>query len=88
MSTGVGLPNIRDRLSQAYGEEQSFEIRTPATGGFMVVIELPHEVAEADGEVSPVQLPGTPPKLAAPAQGSPDPAVQPEAAPHQIGTQI
>lgn len=44
-STGVGLANIRDRLAQAYGEDHLFEIRTPAEGGFTVVIELPHETA-------------------------------------------
>ncbi len=43
VSTGVGLPNIRDRLAQAYGDDHLFEIRTPPTGGFTVIIELPHE---------------------------------------------
>lgn len=46
VSTGVGLPNIRDRLAQAYGEDHLFEIRTPPTGGFTVVIEIPYESAE------------------------------------------
>jgi len=50
-STGVGLPNIRDRLIQAYGDNHVFEIRTPAQGGFTVIIEIPYEVAE--------QSPGT-----------------------------
>ena len=45
-STGVGLGNIRDRLAQAYGDAHRFEIRTPADGGFTVVIELPFEQAE------------------------------------------
>ncbi|MDG5751983.1 sensor histidine kinase [Qipengyuania sp. XHP0211] len=40
-STGVGLTNIRDRLAQAYGEEHRFEIRSPESGGFSVLIELP-----------------------------------------------
>ena len=44
-STGVGLANIRDRLAQAYGEDHLFEIRTPAAGGFTVVIEIPFERA-------------------------------------------
>ena len=44
-STGVGLPNIRDRLAQAYGDNHLFEIRTPDDGGFTVVIEIPHETA-------------------------------------------
>lgn len=41
-STGVGLVNIRDRLSQAFGEQQSFETRSIPGGGFVVTIELPH----------------------------------------------
>jgi two-component system LytT family sensor kinase len=42
-STGVGLPNIRDRLSQAYGAAHHFETRTNDKGGFSVIIEIPHE---------------------------------------------
>lgn len=45
-STGVGLANIRDRLAQAYGDDHVFEIRTPAQGGFTVVIEIPYEAAD------------------------------------------
>ena len=44
-STGVGLANIRDRLAQAYGDDHRFEIRSPETGGFTVLIEIPHELA-------------------------------------------
>lgn len=44
-STGVGLANIRDRLAQAYGEDHRFEIRSPESGGFTVMIELPFETA-------------------------------------------
>lgn len=43
VSTGVGLPNIRNRLAQAYGDDHLFEIRTPLEGGFTVVIEIPYE---------------------------------------------
>jgi len=43
VSTGVGLSNIRDRLSQAYGENHRFETVEPIEGGFAVVIELPVE---------------------------------------------
>ncbi len=43
VSTGVGLANIRDRLAQAYGEDHLFEIRTPADGGFTVIIEIPYQ---------------------------------------------
>ncbi len=46
VSTGVGLANIRDRLAQAYGEEQRFDIQDAPEGGFAVVIELPFEVRE------------------------------------------
>lgn len=40
-STGVGLANIRDRLTQAYGEEQRFEAKE-GEEGFVVTIELPY----------------------------------------------
>ncbi|MFC4253944.1 sensor histidine kinase [Altererythrobacter xixiisoli] len=46
-STGVGLANIRDRLSQAYGADHRFEIRSPADGGFTVIIEIPYDATEA-----------------------------------------
>jgi len=49
-STGVGLANIRDRLAQAYGDDHRFEIRSPESGGFTVLIEIPHEFAD---EVEP-----------------------------------
>jgi LytS/YehU family sensor histidine kinase len=51
VSTGVGLANIRDRLSQAYGEQHRFETLEPPEGGFAVVIELPverREIAEPE----------------------------------------
>ncbi len=54
-STGVGLANIRDRLAQAYGDEHRFEIRSPESGGFSVIIELPYE-READDRASEGQL--------------------------------
>jgi LytS/YehU family sensor histidine kinase len=47
VSTGVGLANIRDRLSQAYGDNHRFETIEPLEGGFAVVIELPVERREA-----------------------------------------
>ncbi|MFD1952325.1 sensor histidine kinase [Sphingomonas arantia] len=40
-STGVGLANIRDRLAQAYGADQRFDIQTNPEGGFAVLIEIP-----------------------------------------------
>ncbi|MFW2349627.1 sensor histidine kinase [Qipengyuania sp.] len=54
-STGVGLTNIRDRLAQAYGEEHRFEIRSPESGGFSVLIELPYETEEQDEALSAPQ---------------------------------
>lgn len=51
VSTGVGLSNIRDRLSQAYGDKHRFETIEPQQGGFAVLIELPFEQREsADDE--------------------------------------
>lgn len=41
VSTGVGLANIRNRLSQAYGDTHLFETRSEAGGGFTVLIEIP-----------------------------------------------
>ena len=46
-STGVGLANIRDRLAQAFGEEQRFEIKANEGGGFCVEIEIPLQFEEA-----------------------------------------
>ncbi|WP_225207474.1 sensor histidine kinase [Novosphingobium huizhouense] len=46
VSTGVGLANIRDRLAQAYGENQRFDIGNRPEGGFVVTIELPFEARE------------------------------------------
>jgi two-component system LytT family sensor kinase len=45
-STGVGLANIRDRLSQAYGAAHRFETRKNEKGGFSVIIEIPHETGD------------------------------------------
>ena len=68
-STGVGLANIRDRLAQAYGDEHRFEIRSPESGGFSVMIELPFETAEAPA-VSPAAA-ATPTLTSQPAVASP-----------------
>lgn len=45
-STGVGLANIRDRLSQAYGAAHRFETRQNEQGGFSVILEIPFETGE------------------------------------------
>ena len=61
-STGVGLANIRDRLAQAYGDDHVFEIRTPAQGGFTVVIEIPFETVE-DKEATALPKPQSKPSV-------------------------
>ena len=45
-STGVGLANIRDRLSQAYGAAHRLETKQNERGGFSVIIEIPFETGE------------------------------------------
>jgi signal transduction histidine kinase len=45
-STGVGLANIRDRLSQGYGAAHRFQTRQNEQGGFSVIIEIPFETGE------------------------------------------
>jgi len=45
-STGVGLANIRDRLAQAYGADQRFEVQTGREEGFGVVIDIPFQAAK------------------------------------------
>jgi LytS/YehU family sensor histidine kinase len=42
-STGVGLANIRDRLSQAYGQDHRFETQARAGKGFQVLIDIPFQ---------------------------------------------
>jgi len=56
-STGVGLANIRDRLAQAYGENQRFEIADRPEGGVAVVIELPFEAREVTPAASSIAAP-------------------------------
>ena len=48
-STGVGLANIRDRLAQAFGDQQRFEAQTGAEGGFTVIVEFPFQ---PDGQMT------------------------------------
>lgn len=43
LSTGVGLANIRDRLAQAYGPDHRFELKTNASGGTDVFIDIPYQ---------------------------------------------
>lgn len=50
LSTGVGMANTRERLSQAYGEDQRFEHYVKAGGGFEVLLELPYQSRIIAGE--------------------------------------
>jgi two-component system, LytTR family, sensor kinase len=45
-STGVGLANIRDRLSQAYGPAHRFDTKKNERGGFSVIVEIPFETGD------------------------------------------
>ena len=45
-STGVGLANIRDRLTQAYGEDPRIDFGDQAGGGFAVTIDIPYRDQE------------------------------------------
>jgi len=45
-STGVGLANIRDRLAQAYGTDQRFEVQTGRDEGFGVLIDIPFQTEQ------------------------------------------
>jgi two-component system LytT family sensor kinase len=47
-STGVGLANIRDRLAQAYGDNQRFDTQSETKGGFRVFIEIPFQTEETE----------------------------------------
>ena len=47
LSTGVGLANIRERLVQAYGPDQSFTTRSTPAGGFSVHLEFPYQLDDA-----------------------------------------
>jgi two-component system LytT family sensor kinase len=50
LSTGVGMANTRERLSQAYGDDQRFEHYVKANGGFEVLLELPYQVKSISNE--------------------------------------
>ena len=55
ISTGVGLANIRDRMSQAYGEQHRFDAREAPGGGFTVTVELPFAVAPVMADTPPTE---------------------------------
>ena len=41
--TGVGLPNIRDRLAEAYGNDHRFELEANDPRGLIVLIDIPYQ---------------------------------------------
>ncbi len=47
-SMGVGLANIQDRLTQAYGPAHGFATRANERGGFSVIIEIPLDTDQRD----------------------------------------
>jgi two-component system LytT family sensor kinase len=47
-STGVGLANIRDRLTQAYGTAHGFATKKNDKGGFSVIVEIPYETGDTE----------------------------------------
>lgn len=49
-SMGVGLANIQDRLTQAYGPAHGFATRTNERGGFSVIIEIPLDTDQKDDQ--------------------------------------
>ena len=50
LSTGVGMANTRERLLQAYGDDQRFEHYVKAGGGFEVLLELPYQTGIMAGD--------------------------------------
>ena len=51
---------FRDRLAQAYGDDHRFEIRSPESGGFTVLIEIPFTpAARAEERPAPAAAVGT-----------------------------
>ena len=56
-STGVGMTNTRERLIQAYGEDQRFDHYARSGGGFEVVIEFPYQTKLSGGEKQAISAP-------------------------------
>ncbi len=48
--TGVGLPNIRDRLAQAYGDDHRFELEPNEPNGVVVLIDIPFQTSEGKAD--------------------------------------
>ncbi len=67
LSTGVGMANTRERLFQAYGEDQRFDHYARSGGGFEVVIEFPYQTKRSGGETQAIGAPDN--RSAVPSQG-------------------
>jgi two-component system, LytTR family, sensor kinase len=67
LSTGVGMANTRERLIQAYGEDQRFDHYSRSGGGFEVVIEFPYQTKRSGAETQAIGAPAT--AVTIPAQG-------------------
>jgi LytS/YehU family sensor histidine kinase len=50
---GVGLSNIRDRLTQLYGPGQEFSIGNRATGGAEVTLRVPYRTSVTSSSLAP-----------------------------------
>jgi signal transduction histidine kinase len=57
LSTGVGMANTRERLLQAYGDDQRFDSYTRSSGGFEVVIEIPYQPIISGGATQSIEAP-------------------------------
>ncbi len=51
--TGVGLPNIRDRLAQAYGDDHRFELEPNDPRGLIVLIDIPYQTSDGKADDDP-----------------------------------
>ena len=63
--TGVGLANIRDRLQQAYGSDQRFEIAENVPHGLIVLVDIPYQILDTrpnSASVAPATTPGGKPE--------------------------
>lgn len=48
--TGVGLPNIRDRLAQAYGDNHRFQLEANDPRGLIVLIDIPFQTSDGKAD--------------------------------------
>ena len=59
LGTGVGLPNIRDRLAQAYGDDHRFELEPNEPRGLIVLIDIPFQTLDGKASGDTVAAPDT-----------------------------